>query len=195
MTVGLFYLINDRYARMYECTMYLYYIPKIQEAPFEFEMNNKNRSWADIVSEQEATHLPPEGESTSTPCQAESVSDMSEITAELDSIKGQINGLNGLPATHHLKMTQEVAALSLKFDRIFEYMTRQAGRGRGRGPAPPRRSKIGQSDDTTSSDDETDDLHLILVARRQYHDSSDSDDDSDSDATLKSSHRGSKAIK
>jgi hypothetical protein len=129
MTVGLFYLINDRYARMYECTMYLYYIPKIQEAPFEFEMNNKNRSWADIVSEQEATHLPPEGESTSTPCQAESVSDMSEITAELDSIKGQINGLNGLPAAH-LKITQEVAALSLKLDQIFEYMTRQAAMGK-----------------------------------------------------------------
>ena len=129
MTVGLFYLINDRCARMYECTMYLYYILKIQEALFEFEMNNKNRSWADIVSKQEATHPPPEGESTSTPCQAESVSDMSEITAELDSIEGQINGLNGLPAAH-LIMTQEVAALSLKLDQIFEYLTRQATMGK-----------------------------------------------------------------
>ena len=99
------------------------------ETPFEFEMNNKNRSWADIVSKQEASHPPPEeGESASTPHQAESVSDMSEITAELDSIKGQINGLNGLPAVH-LNMTQEVAALSLKLDQIFEYMTWQAATG------------------------------------------------------------------
>ena len=49
---------------------------------------------------------------------------MSEITAELDSIKGQINGCNGLPAAH-LKMTQEVAALSMKLNRIFEYMIQQ----------------------------------------------------------------------
>jgi hypothetical protein len=90
------------------------------ETLVEFEMKNKNRSWADVVSKQDASHLPPEGESASIPRQAESVSEMSEITAELDSIKGQINGLNGLPAAH-LKMTQDVAALSLKLDQIFEY--------------------------------------------------------------------------
>jgi hypothetical protein len=94
------------------------------ETPVEFEMKNKNRSWADVVSKQDASHLPPEGESASIPRQAKSVSDMSEITAELDSIKGQINGLNGLPAAH-LKMTQDVAALSLKLDQIFEYMIQQ----------------------------------------------------------------------
>jgi hypothetical protein len=70
------------------------------ETPVEFEMKNKNRSWADVVSKQNASHLPPERESASIPRQAESVSDMSEITAELDSIKGQIIGLNGLPAAH-----------------------------------------------------------------------------------------------
>ena len=71
------------------------------ETPVEFETKNKNRSWADVVSKQDAAHLPPEREeSASVPRQAESVSDMSEITAELDSIKGQIIGLTGLPAAH-----------------------------------------------------------------------------------------------
>jgi hypothetical protein len=30
------------------------------ETPFEFEMKNKNRSWADVISKQDASHLPPE---------------------------------------------------------------------------------------------------------------------------------------
>ena len=94
------------------------------DTPGEFERKNKNRSWADVVSKQDASHLPPERESASVPRQAESVSDMSEITAELDSIKGQIIGLTGLPAAH-LKMTQDVAALSLKLDQIFEYIIQQ----------------------------------------------------------------------
>ena len=94
------------------------------DTPGEFETKNKNRSWADVVSKQDASHLPPERESASVPRQAESVSDMSEITAELDSIKGQIIGLTGLPAAH-LKMTQDVAALSLKLDQIFEYIIQQ----------------------------------------------------------------------